>query len=265
MGETTMRRSRKSGKILEKATDGGRFVDSAVRRGGRLGKSGRLRESAPGRSSAIHPTKGQKGTASALSSDDVQDPDRALVEQAQSELPYGTAAYNELVRKYSGRVYGRAYGILRSSADAEEAVQDVFLAVFRNLPRFRFERPFLHWLNTVTLNACRMILRKRASEQRRRQSAEEQAPPPERPPPPDTALRQLVLDLLDSLDPGTRVPLLLRYIEGYSYPELAAELELSESAVKMRVSRGTKKLRELYEARTAADRAAVAGGKKGGR
>lgn len=185
-----------------------------------------------------------------VTSDGEQDPDRALVEQAQAELPYGTRAYNELVRKHSGRVYARAYGILRSRADAEEAVQDVFLAVFRNLPRFRFERPFVHWLNTVTLNACRMILRKRASEQRRRQAAEQQAPPPERPEPPDVAQRRLVLELLDALDPGTRVPLLLRYVEGYSYPELARELDLSESAVKMRVSRGSKKLRALYEART---------------
>jgi len=185
-----------------------------------------------------------------VTSEAPEDPDRSLVEQAQAELPYGTLAYNELVRKYSGRVYARSYGILRSSADAEEAVQDVFMAVFRNLPRFRFERPFLHWLNTVTLNACRMTLRKRASEQRKRQAAEDQAPPPERAAPPDTAMRSLVLELLDALDPGTRVPLLLRYVEGYSYPELAKELDLSESAVKMRVSRGTKKLRELYEART---------------
>ena len=185
-----------------------------------------------------------------MTSDGEQDPDRALVEQAQAELPYGTRAYNELVRKHSGRVYARSYGILRSRADAEEAVQDVFLAVFRNLPRFRFERPFVHWMNTVTLNACRMILRKRASEQRRRQAAEQQAPPLERPEPPDVAQRRLVLELLDALDPGTRVPLLLRYVEGYSYPELARELDLSESAVKMRVSRGAKKLRALYEART---------------
>lgn len=180
-----------------------------------------------------------------------EDPDRELVERAQAELPYGTSAFNEIVRRHSSRIYGRSYGILRSSADAEEAVQDVFLATFRNLHRYRFERPFGHWLNTVTLNACRMILRKRASEQRRRRSAEEQAPPPERPQPPDVALRALVLELLDTLDPGTRMPLLMRFVEGYTYVEIAEQLELSESAVKMRVSRGAKKLRELYEARTA--------------
>jgi len=180
---------------------------------------------------------------------DMEDPDRALVERAMAELPYGTTAFNEIVRKYTSRVYGRSYGILRSSADAEEAVQDVFLAVFRTLPRFRFERPFLHWLNTVTLNACRMILRKRASEQRRRRSAEEKAPPPERTHTPDAGLRRLVVDLLDELDPGTRMPLIMRFVEGYTYPEIAEQLDLSESAVKMRVSRGSKKLRTLYEQR----------------
>lgn len=186
-----------------------------------------------------------------MSGESNEDPDRELVERAKAELPYGTSAFNELVRRHSSRVYGRAYGILRSSADAEEAVQDVFLATFRNLPKFRFERPFVHWLNTVTLNACRMILRKRASEMRRRRAAHEKAPPPERPSPPDVALRTLVLELLDSIDPGTRVPLLLRFVEGYTYSEIAEQLDLSESAVKMRVSRGAKKLRGLYEERVA--------------
>ena len=195
-----------------------------------------------------------------LTSEEAADPDRELVERAQSELPYGTTAFNELVRRHSSRVYGRCYGILRSAADAEEAVQDVFLATFRNLPRFRFERPFAHWLNTVTLNACRMILRKRASEQRRRNAAEQQAPPPERLVPPDTALRALVLELLDTLDPGTRMPLLMRFIEEYTYAEIAEQLELSESAVKMRVSRGSKKLRELYEARVGRQAVPVEGG-----
>lgn len=250
------------------------MVTTTVRSGGRNGKI-RERDAFPrSRSSrgAIAErvrcvgATGQGSRAATVSEDDLQeqgvDPDRALVEQAQAELPYGTSAYNELVRKHSGRVYARCYGILRSSADAEEAVQDVFVAVFRNLPRFRFERPFVHWLNTVTLNACRMVLRKRASEQRKRKAAEEQAPPPERPEAPDVGLRKLVLELLDELDPGTRVPLLLRYIEGYSYPELAEELDLSESAVKMRVSRGTKKLKTLYEARVGDE--GVAFGRKGG-
>jgi len=176
------------------------------------------------------------------------DPDRGLVERAQAELPYGTTAYAELVRRHSAAVYRRCYRILRSEADAEEAAQDVFLAVFRNLPRFVFERPFGHWLSTVTLNACRMVLRRRAEEQRRRDAVGRERVG-EMAPAPEPGLRALVLELLDALDPGTRIPILMHFVEGRSHAEIAAELDLGESAVKMRVSRGAKRLRELYEER----------------
>ena len=137
------------------------------------------------------------------------DPDRPLVERARSELPYGSVAYTELMGKYSASVYRRAFAILRSESDAEEVAQDVFLAVFRHLPRFRFERPFSHWLSTVTLNACRMTLSRRASEQRRRAALEREAPAPQ--PEPDVFARAIVLELLDQIEPGTRVALLLRF------------------------------------------------------
>jgi RNA polymerase sigma-70 factor (ECF subfamily) len=173
-----------------------------------------------------------------------RDPDREMVEQAQSELPYGTSAYNRLVRRYSNTVYQRSYRILRSQQDAEEASQEVFMAVYRHLRRFRFERPFSHWLSTITLNACRMILRRRAQEQRRMQAlaANPQVPADAGEP----GLRRLVLELLDALEAGTRIPLLMRFVEGYTYAEIAEQLELSESAAKMRVSRGAQRLRELY-------------------
>ena len=180
----------------------------------------------------------------------VQDPDLTLVEKAQGELPYGTAAYEKLVQRHSSRVFQRAFGILRSQADAEEATQDVWLAVFRALPRYRAETPFTHWLSVVTLNTCRMILRRRAAEQRRREAVKREPKPPPEPPQSQTGLRQLLTELLDELDPGTRVPILMRFVEGYTYVEIAEQLGLSESAVKMRVSRGSKQLRALYESRT---------------
>lgn len=179
----------------------------------------------------------------------VDDPDRELVERVQAELPYGTQAFNELVKRHNGRVYARCYAILRSQADAEEAAQDAFLAAFKSLQRFRFERPFQHWLSVVTLNSCRMLLRKRASE-RRRQNALQAEPEPAPDAQPDTPLRALLMEILDELDPGVRLPLVMRFVEGFTFPEIADELGLSESAVKMRVSRGSKQLRELYERRT---------------
>lgn len=178
------------------------------------------------------------------------DPDRSLIERAQRELPYGTQAFDRLIARHSSRVFARCYAILRSEADAEEAAQDAFLAVFRALPRFRFERPFAHWLSTITLNACRMILRRRAAETRRREAFGREPPPPPAPPG-DAALRRVILELLDEIEPGSRVALLMRFVEDRSYAEISEALEISESAAKMRVSRGAKKLRALYEARVA--------------
>lgn len=177
------------------------------------------------------------------------DPDRPLVEKARRELPYGTAAYDELVRRHSAAVYRRAYSILRSESDAEEATQDVFFAVFKSLRRYRFERPFANWLSIVNLNACRMILRRRASEQRRRDALEQEPEPRSESEPRDALMRQRVLELLDRIDAGQRVALVMRFVEGFTYGEIAEQLEISESAAKMRVSRGAKQLRSLYESR----------------
>jgi len=179
-----------------------------------------------------------------------RDPDRDLVESAQSQLPYGTVAYNALVRRHTDGVYRRCYRILQSRPDAEEAAQDTFLAVFHGLPRFRPEQPFTHWLGVVTLNSCRMLLRRRASEQRRRSAFEEQSEPRPQLPLRNGVLRRVVIRLLDELDPAVRIPVLMHYLEGYTYAEIAEQLDVSESAAKMRVSRGSKRLRELYEQRT---------------
>ena len=181
----------------------------------------------------------------------MHDPDRELVERAQGELPYGTRSFDELVRRHSARIYQRAYRILRSGPDAEEAVQDVFLAAFRNLPAYRFERPFAHWLNVVTLNACRMALRKRSQQERKKDAVAETGPRSANPSTGDPALRGLVLEILDELDPWTRIPVLMRFVEGHAFGDIAKELDLSESAVKMRVLRGARRLRELYEERQA--------------
>lgn len=174
------------------------------------------------------------------------DPDLEWVERAQAELPHGTGAYQELVRRHSTQVYRRTFRILRSREDAEEATQDVFLALFRNLSRFRPEKPFVHWLGIITLNACRMVLRKRAQERRRRDALqEEQEVPAERPSEQgDPLMRDLLRDALDELDPGTRIPLLLHHVEGLTYGEIAEQMELGESAIKMRISRGAAKLRD---------------------
>ncbi|MDH3213316.1 MAG: sigma-70 family RNA polymerase sigma factor [Myxococcales bacterium] len=83
------------------------------------------------------------------------DPHRALVERVQREVPYATTAFSELVDTLGSSVFARARRILGSSEDAEDALQEVFLRVFRSIAEFRFDRPFVHWLQVITLNTCR--------------------------------------------------------------------------------------------------------------
>jgi RNA polymerase sigma-70 factor (ECF subfamily) len=59
------------------------------------------------------------------------------------------AAFGSLVRLFSRDVYGKAFSILKNHQDADDAVQETFIRVFRALPGFRFESSFRTWLITI--------------------------------------------------------------------------------------------------------------------
>ena len=99
-----------------------------------------------------------------------EDPDRPLVDRARDELPYRTSAYRELVERQSASVFRRAYRLVGSRADAEDVVQEVFLSVFRAIPRLELRGSFVSWLNAVTVNASLRLLERRRRERRRRRS-----------------------------------------------------------------------------------------------
>ncbi len=173
--------------------------------------------------------------------------------RVQAELPHGTQAFRELVDAYTPLVYGRALRLLASPHDAEEVVQDVFLRVFRSIERFRFERPLSHWIQTITTNAARNFLRGRYRDERKRAalaaSAEGQLARPSSDGSDPIGSRALER-AMETLEPGTRIAIALRYVEELGYPEIARELGMKESAVKMRVRRGIERLRRAMEEHT---------------
>ena len=59
------------------------------------------------------------------------------------------AAFSSLVERFSRDVYGKAFSILKSHADADDVVQETFLRVYRALPGFRFESSFRTWIITI--------------------------------------------------------------------------------------------------------------------
>ncbi len=169
------------------------------------------------------------------------------------------AAYEQVVRKYGGRLLAVARRIVTSEEDARDVVQDAFLNAFKSFDRFEGNAKLSTWLHRIVVNAALMKLRtrKRKPEQsiesmlpsflddghheERFQSWEE---------PVDKLMerkenRELVRKQIDALPEGYRTVLVLRDIEGLDTEETANVLGLSVNATKIRLHRARQALRTL--------------------
>ncbi len=70
-------------------------------------------------------------------------------------------SFRELIHRFRGQVYGLCYRMLGQREDAEDATQETFLRVARNLHRWDQDRAFEPWLLTIAGNRCRTRLAKR--------------------------------------------------------------------------------------------------------
>jgi RNA polymerase sigma-70 factor (ECF subfamily) len=171
------------------------------------------------------------------------------------------SAYEDLVRRYGGRLLAVARRFLPVEDDARDALQDAYLSAFRSIGRFEGQALLSTWLHRIVVNASLMKLRTR--RRKPEQSIEELLPGYledghlERPASPwrtegmDPAerseLRALVLESIHSLPDGHRNVLLLRDIEDLDTQEAADLLGISPGAVKTRLHRARQALRELLE------------------
>jgi len=172
------------------------------------------------------------------------DPDADLVHALKRGGPEAGRSFALLVARHGRRLRVRAARILGDECEAEDVVQDVFTNVHRFLDRFTPDRPFSHWLSVVTLNACRVELRRRAARHRRHDALEaDPLRPTETAIGGDPMLRAALADAFAALEARTRDCIVLRVLEGLSYREIGARCGQSEAAVKMRVLRGLRELR----------------------
>ncbi|HEX2057367.1 MAG TPA: sigma-70 family RNA polymerase sigma factor [Actinomycetota bacterium] len=156
------------------------------------------------------------------------------------------AAFSALVRRHEDRVFGIALRITGDRADALDATQDTFVAVFRQAGTFRAEAAFTTWLYRVAVNACRDLLRKR---RRFPEPAEEL---PERPRPgagtEDTVgLRLDLARALARLPEEYREAVVMHDLGALPYDEIARLTGAALGTVKSRISRGRRRLAELME------------------
>lgn len=129
-----------------------------------------------------------------------------------------------------------AYTQLRQEADREDAVQEAIRRAWEKRSSLREERFMQTWVIRILLNVCDTLRRR---EKRMYAPMEVQART-------DSDATPL-LDALMALEEAFRLPLQLRYVDGYSVKEVARMLRLPEGTVKSRLSRGREKLRSILE------------------
>lgn len=168
-------------------------------------------------------------------------------------------AFEEIVRRYETKVYSLARGLTHSEEDAQDAMQDAFLSVFKNIGKFKEESSLSTWIYRITVNSSLMKIRKRRQDDKNvsiddympsfDETGHRVAVVPDWHPAVDQLLLNkelggLLRKWIGELSPEYRTVFLLRDQEGLENEEVAAVLKLSVPAVKSRLHRARIYLRE---------------------
>lgn len=167
------------------------------------------------------------------------------------------AAVRELIRRLNPRLFRIARGIVASDAEAEEVVQDTYLAAFTRLDQFGGAAAFSTWITRIAVNTALMRTRRARPLQDYDTVTESDTPhilafPGQRPETPDAALaRTQIRNLLEravaDLPSDLRLPFLLHQAEGMSVLSIARDLSLNPITVKTRLFRARRRLRQALE------------------
>ena len=150
-------------------------------------------------------------------------------------------SFGELIQRFRGQVYGLCYRMLGQREDAEDATQETFIRVARNLHRWDPDRAFEPWLLTIAGNRCRTRLAKRM---RRPGTMTLDYPVEDRAPEQRSAqmLAEEVDLALGSVREDYRDAFLLFHKEELSYQEIADRLDVPLGTVKTWVHRARREL-----------------------
>ena len=179
---------------------------------------------------------------------DQQDSDDIL-----SVLAGNPDSFRSIVHRYKTPLYNLSLRMLGSREDAEEAVQEIFLLIFRKLDKYDGSKRFYSWMFTVALNYLRSVLRKsKKNNIIQEQNFDENFHVSEKSPnsesPEDSYVRKeaetAVQNALLLLPVKYREVFILREIQGFSVKDTADALNIPENSVKTLSRRGREKLKK---------------------
>lgn len=179
--------------------------------------------------------------------------DEELVQEATSVAGGVAEPFETLVERHQGTILSNCRYLTRSPADAEELAQEVFVRTYFALPRFEGRSSFKTWLRKIKVNHCLNFIARRKN----RVFVDIDEPGVENNPGltvdavgerdlVDAAERERISATIDAIPDTLRIPLILRDVDGFSYQEIADQLGIGLSAVKMRIKRGREEFRRRF-------------------
>ena len=157
--------------------------------------------------------------------------------------------FGELYRRFSPKVYAKCITILKSKERAEDATQDIFVKVALKISNFRLDSRFSTWIYSITYHYCIDELRKSKKQQPIENIALLES---------DINLIEVddrflleielnrLADILNEIPINDKIILMMKYMDEVSIKELAAIMDKSESAIKMKLKRAKMKFKKIY-------------------
>lgn len=174
-------------------------------------------------------------------------PEDALDSELVERVRRGdAAAFDQLVTRHMRRAFGVAYRVMGQREDAEDLVQEAFLAVLERIDTFQAGRSFAPWFYRILVNRgfnARKARALRVMEEIPVSAAAPSAGPDrmaER-----SELRDELRQAMEGLPERQRTIVQLSELEGFTSPEIAAILEISEGTVRWHLHEARKTLRRV--------------------
>ncbi len=171
-------------------------------------------------------------------------------------------AFEEIVRKYQKKMFNTSYRMIGDYNEAAEVVQDVFVSAYRNIKGFKGESKFSTWLYAIAVNLSKNRLKQiRGRAFHEQLSIDDPVDTDEGQVRTEPVCRDLsVLEKLEkkelegkvqgcinALEAEFREVIVLRDIQGFSYEEIAAMLNIAGGTVKSRLHRAREAVRDCLK------------------
>lgn len=180
-------------------------------------------------------------------------PDLALADRCRRDAP---GAFEELYRLYSPRLFGVAYRLV-GPQEAEDLLQEIFLAAHRKLSLYKGESSLGTWLFRLATNQCLDYLRSKRARLALLTGELEHDPNAQ------GAAAGAIVGVVDRMDleralavlpPGARAVFVLHDVEGCEHREVAEHLGISDGTSKSQLHKARMRLRSLLAAARSAER-----------